>query len=93
MEKDIERRLVRAVRCEGGWAIKLASSGTAGLPDRLVLFPEGIAGFIELKAPGCKPSPLQMAQISRLKRLGFPVIVLDDSEQIGQTIDVLRHAA
>lgn len=92
-EKQIEQKLVKYVTDLGGWALKLSSPGTSGLPDRLLLMPGGIAAFVEVKAPGKKPRALQQVQMRRLKQLGFPVIVLDDSEQIGQTIDVLRHAA
>ncbi len=92
-EKQIEQKLVKYESDLGGWALKLSSPGTSGLPDRLLLMPGGIAAFVEVKAPGKKPRALQQVQMRRLKQLGFPVIVLDDSEQIGQTIDVLRHAA
>lgn len=36
----------------GGWAVKFSSPGLDGMPDRLVLFPGGKLGFVELKAPG-----------------------------------------
>lgn len=92
-EKQIEQKLVKYVTDLGGWAIKLTSPGTSGLPDRLLLMPGGIMAFVEVKAPGKKPRALQQVQMRRLKQLGFHVFVLDDSEQIGQTIDVLSHAA
>ena len=35
-ERDVERKLVRAVRDSGGLALKFVSPGMAGVPDRLV---------------------------------------------------------
>ena len=37
LEKDLERKLVRAVRESGGLALKFVSPGMAGVPDRLLL--------------------------------------------------------
>lgn len=48
----------------------------------MVLLPEGKIGFVEVKAPGKKPRPLQAARHGLLRRLGFKVYVLDDQEQI-----------
>ena len=81
-EKVIERKLVKAVRSKGGIAPKFVSPGFDGVPDRLVLLPDGKCGFVEVKAPGRKPRPLQMARIKLLRRLGFSVSILDDESRI-----------
>ncbi len=71
-EKQIEQKLVKYVTDLGGWALKLSSPGTSGLPDRLLLMPGGIVAFVEVKAPGKKPRALQQVQMRRLKQLGAP---------------------
>ena len=81
-EKRIERRLVRMTSQMGGMALKFVSPGCDGVPDRLVLLPGGKVGFVELKAPGKKPRPLQVRRISQIRRLGFLVFVVDGTEQI-----------
>ena len=43
--------------------------------------------FVELKAPGKKPRPLQEKRMRQLKSLGFPVYVVDGIEQIGGVLD------
>lgn len=91
MEKQLERKLVKAVAADGGWALKFTSSGTSGVPDRLLLFPEARIGFVEVKAPGKKPRQLQMAQMNKLKKLGFPVFVLDDADQIQKIIEEVKY--
>ena len=77
----IERKFVEAVQNAGGWAIKLTSQGTAGLPDRLVLFPN-FCCFVELKAFGKSMRPLQIKQSQRLQNLGFNVYCIDNISQI-----------
>ncbi len=86
LEAAIERKFVKAVRAAGGWAIKLTSIGMAGLPDRLVLFPQGKCSFVELKAPGKKMRPLQIKRAKELRGLGFSVYCIDRTEQILPTI-------
>lgn len=91
-EKIIEQHLVKAVKSSGGIAPKLVSPGFDGMPDRLVLLPGGKIGFVEVKAPGKKPRPLQVARHGLLRRLGFKVYILDAPEQIGGILDEIRTA-
>lgn len=81
-EKQVEQKLVKAVKDKGGMCPKLVSPGTDGMPDRMVLLPEAHIGFVEVKAPGKKPRPLQERRHKELQALGFTVSVLDDPEQI-----------
>ena len=48
--------------------------------------------FVEVKAPGEKPRPLQLARHRLLRRLGFRVYVLDEESQIGGMIDEIQSA-
>lgn len=91
-EKIIEQHLVKAVKNSGGIAPKLVCPGFDGMPDRLVLLPGGKIGFVEVKAPGKEPRPLQVARHGLLWRLGFKVYVLDAPEQIGGILDEIRTA-
>lgn len=81
-EKAIEQKLVLAVKNMGGIAPKFVSPGFDGMPDRLILFPGGRVAFVEVKAPGKKPRPLQLARHKLLQGLGFKVYVLDSPEGI-----------
>lgn len=89
-ENEIEAKLVTAVKAVGGVCWKFTSPGTAGVPDRIVLMPSGKIGFVEVKAPGKTPRPLQKMRIRTLQRLGFKVFVLDRPEQIGGIIDAIQ---
>ena len=88
-EKVIERKLVSAVAKAGGLALKFVSPGLNGVPDRLLLFMGGKVAFVEVKAPGEKPRPLQVHRMEQLRRMGFPVYVIDGVEQIGGMINEL----
>ena len=89
-EKTIEHNLVMEVKRVGGLALKFVSPGFDGVPDRLVLLQGGKMGFVEVKAPGKHPRPLQEARHRLLRQLGFKVYVLDGAEQIGGIIDDIR---
>ena len=89
-EKALEQKLVAAVRAAGGIAPKFTSPGFDGVPDRLALLPGGRMAFVEVKAPGEKPRPLQEARHRLLRRLGFKVYVLDDKRQIGGMLDEIQ---
>ncbi len=81
-ERQIEKKLADAVRGAGGICPKLVSPGFDGMPDRMILLPGGKIGFVEAKAPGQKPRPLQTRRHAQLTALGFKVCVLDGTEQI-----------
>ena len=89
-EKQIERKLVRMTSQMGGMALKFVSPGCDGVPDRLVLLPGGKVGFVEVKAPGKKPRPLQVRRIGQIRGLGFPVFVVDGKEQITEVLQKIK---
>lgn len=90
-EKQIEKKLVKAVKEEGGMCPKLVSPGTDGMPDRLIMLPKARIGFVEVKAPGAKPRPLQERRHKQLRDLGFHVSVLDDPAQIPGILKEVRE--
>ena len=89
-EKQIENKLATEAKKLGGIALKFVSPSFDGMPDRLVLIPDGHIAFVELKALGKKPRPLQLARHRLLQSLGFRVYVIDSVEQIGGMLDEIR---
>ena len=89
-EKEIEEKFRDAVKRAGGKAYKFVSPGNDGVPDRLVILPEGRIGFVEVKAPGRKPTALQKARIHELESLGCQVLVLDDAGMIPGVLGAIR---
>lgn len=86
-ENQIERALVQTVKKRGGLALKFNSPGMSGVPDRLVLFPGGRLAFVEVKATGKKPRPLQIKRKGQLEEIGFLVYCIDDVKTIGGILD------
>lgn len=89
-EKELEQKFAQAIKQAGGWAPKLTSPGTAGMPDRLILMPGGRAAFAEIKAPGQKPRPLQTRRHQQLAALGYTTYVIDNPNQIPGIIHALQ---
>lgn len=92
LEKDIEKKLAKAVSDQGGIAYKFTSPGRRGVPDRLIVFNDKIA-FVELKTSTGRLSALQVYELDRLTYKGQRCYVLNDPENIGPLIDDIRADA
>jgi len=68
-EKEIEAYLVAGVKAMGGIAYKFVSPAHRGVSDRVVVLPEGIVWFVELKTEAGRLSPLQEIFRSDMRRL------------------------
>ncbi|UZQ49093.1 VRR-NUC domain-containing protein [Clostridium kluyveri] len=77
LESVIEKRLKKEIEKIGGKALKFVSPGMSGVPDRIVLMPQGRIVFVELKAPGKKRRKLQEYRAKKLQNLGFSVECID----------------
>lgn len=86
-EKVIERKLVNIVKANGGLCIKLLCDNLLGLPDRLVLLPNGKIAFVELKTTKQKPRKIQVFMHNKIRALGFRVEVIDTTEGITNFIN------
>ena len=91
-EKQIEEYLRKCVKDIGGKAYKFVSPGNDGVPDRLVCLPNGRVIFVELKAPGEKPRPLQTKRIAELRAMQQTVVVLDSKEEVNKFIGYVSFA-
>ena len=89
-EKEIEKALVRTAKKMGGLALTFVSPGWDGAPDRIVLFPGGRIGFVELKRPGGTMRPLQIRRKKQLESLGFKVFCVDGTEKIPEALDEIK---
>ena len=90
LEKELELKLVNAVKNKKGLCLKLMCPGFYGMPDRIILLPHFKMGFVEVKAPGKKPRELQIVRHQQLRKLGFKVFVLDDKNQIGEILNAIQ---
>ena len=80
-ESAIESRAVKAAEKFGVWTSKFCSTSRRGVPDRTFIF-NGRVVFVEFKAPGEVPTPLQQAIVRQMLDHGASVFVIDSKEQV-----------
>ena len=83
-ESTIEKATKNYARSKGLLPFKFSSPSNRGVPDCL-LISSGTFFFIEFKAPGKTPSPLQESVIKKIRAHGAVVYVVDSIE-LGETV-------
>lgn len=86
-EANVEKHLIRYVRDKGGLCLKFISASMRGLPDRIVILPQGKIFFVELKAKGKKPRPEQTRVHKLFSSLGAKVYTADSKEKVRSAVD------
>lgn len=87
LEVHVESHFVKRVKALGALVIKLNVTGMVGVPDRLVVLPGGAVWFVELKRPGGRARPTQIAMLGRLAGLGANVALLSSKEEVDDWIE------
>jgi hypothetical protein len=82
LERDIERYLVRRVKGLGGVAYKFVSPSNRGVADRLVVLPQGVVWFVEVKKEGGRMSTLQELFKRDMLALGQNYMTLWDMDDV-----------
>lgn len=101
-EQTIERHLVANVRTAGGQVRKVQWIGRNAAPDRVVMAPartlapasidcawcspKGRTVWVELKAPGQKPTRAQLREHERMRAAGQDVRVIDSLAGVDQLV-------
>lgn len=75
-EAQIETRLVRMVRDRGGLCYKFISPNNPGVPDRIVITPDGRTIYVELKTCVGSLQRIQQWQIAEMRKRGADVRVI-----------------
>ena len=88
-EKAIEAYLVQRVKEQGGLCLKYSNPGVVGYPDRVVLMPEGVTVWVELKSKGKRPNRVQQIRMAQLREMGHNVAVLDSKELVDDLLKAL----
>ena len=86
-ETEIEKKLKARIELIGGKCFKFVSPGMNGMPDRICVLPGGEVFFVETKAPGKKPRPLQEKRHRELRAFGHKVYVVDTEEDISGVLE------
>lgn len=81
-EREVEDYLVKEVKKLGGKAYKFNSMSNRAVPDRLCDLPLGILDYVECKAPGEEPTPLQLKVHKEMRSRGKNVYVVDSKFKV-----------
>lgn len=97
-ESDIESYFNDRVKKAGGLSYKFTSPQRRAVPDRLVVIPPIFnrpekTVFVELKAPGAKPTQAQNREHGLLRTHGATVLVIDSREGVDAFIETYMGKA
>jgi hypothetical protein len=81
---------VRRVKELGGVAYKFVSPSNRGVADRLVVLPQGVVWFVEVKKEGGRLSTLQNIFIAEMQRLQQNVRVVWSKEDVDDLIKEMQ---
>ncbi len=81
-ESTIEARLAREVKKRGGLCYKFVSPDNAGVPDRIVITPDGRTIYVELKTLIGRLAKIQKWQLAEMRKRGADVRVLYGMDQV-----------
>lgn len=90
-EKSIETYFTKKIKDIGGLGFKLSTPGTSGIPDRLVIFKDGIVWFVELKQPKGRLEKIQKYIIKNLIKFGCNIAVLKSKGDVDIWISSLTN--
>lgn len=76
-ESTLEAAIVRYAKSNGWYTLKLSSPGKRGVPDRIFMR-AGRVLFMEIKAPGRKPTVLQEKVLRELRGAGQVAVWVDN---------------
>jgi len=77
LEKDVERQICKFAKDNGITVLKLGGMNDRGKADRMFM-KGGVAAFLEIKAPGKKPTELQLRFLAQRKADGFHASWVDN---------------
>ena len=89
MESKLEAKLKRKVEALGGKCYKWVSPGTRGIPDRLIIMPDGGIHFVETKWGKNGLSPQQKLIQKIFNSFGLKVHVIATEDQLNNFINLL----
>jgi len=86
-EKQIEARLMQGVKARGGLCLKFVSPGRPGVPDRIVITPDGRVYFVEIKTEIGRLAKIQRWILTEMQRRNAEVRVIHGAEEVMNFIE------
>ena len=88
LESEIEGKLAMYAKSKGCLTYKFSSPANRGVPDRIFIGPTGKVLFMEIKAPGKKPTKLQLKHLNEIADQGGLADWADSFKQGKASIDL-----
>ena len=91
-ERDIERYLKNKFAGMGCLFLKWVSPGNDGVPDRILIMPDGRVSFVELKTESGHMEGMQIYWQRRLRKMGcnaFTVYGMTGAKELVEVIGIL----
>lgn len=93
-ERTIESYLVRKVEQAGGLCLKYYNPAQRGYPDRICIMRDSqgapLSVWVEVKAPGRRPAPLQRRRLAELRAQGQAACWISDESEVDELLGVFR---
>lgn len=89
-ERDIEKFAKKEFEKIGCLFLKWTCPGNSGVPDRILIRPDGKVHFVEMKNEKGKLSGLQKKMISELNKRQQSTNVLYSVQQVSNLVDQIR---
>lgn len=71
LESKIQSTIIKRLEASGCYVIKLGVTNKTGIPDLMVIHPDSVVEFIEVKRPGKKPTAIQQFRMKELQSFGI----------------------
>ena len=92
LEKEIERKLVKQIEKQGGLCWKFVSPNLPGVPDRIVILPNGRIIFVELKTEIGRLSRLQDYCIGQLRARGCDARIIKGQAALNEFLKEVKNS-
>ena len=89
-ERDVESYLAKRFGEINVPCVKFIPDGKIGMPDRLVLLPEGRVLWVELKTDNGRLEEIQKLQHKRLRDLGHEVVVVWSKDDVDDLLSQIK---
>lgn len=88
LEKVIEQKVCDYAKSLGCLVYKFTSLSRRSVPDRILINPGGFTWWIEFKRKGKEPTSAQEVEISKMRKQGCTVYVVDDVKEGKEAVDM-----